>query len=645
MTAPPPSEPTYYALTSIHTDPYLAGTDGPSILTTDPATAAQFFLDTDRPGHLEVIAHATGPDHNHTLHPVRPGDIVHRALTELAPGDVRRHTLRTAQADWLQDRLWDRRDEPYGQEPAGPDWIRAGAAWGTAFPALPAPDVVADLLARHPGAEDPWPMVMTAMRTLRAVRQARGPVDASDKQLLTANWRILNAVPSAGEQPAARAAAAWYEQRLAEVDPAAQPPGDLTDAQRERWHRGAAALQRDLLTAGPARRPALIREFSARVRTEPQAAPQVADHARTEAPAADRRHLDAALDGALEHLHLDAAVRERVRAAAAGVLQPPPVLPLPAQPASDADAALHWRRRVPSAQRAAADDDATLTQAHLYVADTARDTATGRWDRPAGSTAPARTLLAETSGRHAVLGRLLALADAEHAATAHEPHLHEIGATAAAAARTAAQNARLRPLEVHFAEQAAHTATFDAGRALLDDALAQQRATVRTAVAEHFPRPDHRLTDRLGYGTDLQALARAQDAMAHLGSELEDLSTLGRAGERHLRPTAARLEEARSRYDTALQRFDDIVQKERPATLGALRALRAVMDLPAPPPRDDGTERLARHRQHLTEHLTAPAAAGPAADTVPATARGGGNPRPRPARLPRPATTTRRGMR
>ena len=51
MTAPPPpTEPVQYALTSIYTDYRLAGTDGPTLLTTDPATAAHFILDTDRLG-------------------------------------------------------------------------------------------------------------------------------------------------------------------------------------------------------------------------------------------------------------------------------------------------------------------------------------------------------------------------------------------------------------------------------------------------------------------------------------------------------------------------------------------------------------------------------------------------------------------
>ncbi|MFE7525787.1 hypothetical protein ACFU7Y_08685 [Kitasatospora sp. NPDC057542] len=644
MTAPsPPPEPVQYALTSVYTDPHLGGTDGPSMLTADPAAAAHFFLDTDRLGHLEVIAHATADDG--ALVPIRPGDIVHRALAELPQDDARRDTLRTAQADWLEDRLWDRQDEPLGAAPGGPDWIRAGTAWGAAFTALPGADVLAELASHYPQAEEPHaPLVMAALRTARAIRQAAGPVSEEDRQRLAANWRILNTSRPAREEPAALAAATWYLERLADLDPiTAQPPADLTDDQRARWRKGAVDLQRDLLILDPARPPVRIEVFTARVHTEP------ADHApagTAHAAETDRRHLDTALAGALDHLPLDDEVRERVRNAAAGILQPPQPLPLPGQPVGDADAALDWRRRVPSAQRAAEDTDATLTQAYTYVAQVRREAGEGRWSfADQGSTAPAHTLAAEIRGRHAVLGRLLALATAERAATAHEPHLHDVAGDAARAARAEAQALGLRPMEVHFAEQAAYTATFDAARSLLDEALTEQRAAVRATIAAHYPRPDHRLVNQLAAGIDNQAVARAQNAVVVLGRELDDLLAQDRNPAIRVRPTAEQITQARSRCDAARQRFNDIVNKDRPATVAALGALRAVMDLPAPLPRDDGADRLTRHRRQLTERLTGARPATATTESAVATAA----PRPRPARdVPRQETrpaTVNRGVR
>ncbi|GGV27085.1 hypothetical protein GCM10010495_48940 [Kitasatospora herbaricolor] len=641
MTAPPPpSEPVQYALTSVYTDPFLGGTDGPSLLTADPTAAAHFFLDTDRLGHLEVMAHAT--DHDATLVPIRAGDIVHRALAELPAGDARRDTLRTAQADWLEDRLWDRADEPFGAAPGGPDWIRAGSAWGAAFTALPGADVLAELASHYPGVQVPQvPLVMAALRTARAIRQAAGPVVEEDRQLLVANWRMLNSSWPAREEPAVLAAAHWYLERLADLDPlTAQPAADLTDTQRARWREDAVDLQRDLLVLDPHLHPARIEAVTAHVRTEP--ADRTPDKA-ARAEETDHRRLDTALAVTLRHLPpLDEEVRERMRSAAAGVLQPPQPLPLPGQPASDADAALDWRRQVPSAQRAAADTDAVLTQAYTHVARARREAGEGRRSlADQSSTAPAHTLAAETTGRHAVMGRLLALADAERAATAHEPHLHDVAGAAAQTARAAAQALGLSPMEAHYAEQAAYTATFDAGRALLDEVLTEQRAAVRATIAAHYPRPDHRLTDQLAAGIDNKAAARAQNAVAVLGRELDNLLAQDRDPATRLRPTAEQIKEARSRSDAAGRRLNDIVNKDRPATRAALRALREVMDLPAAPPPGDGADRLTRHLHRLTERLTGalPAAAttGPAAATT--------TPRPRPARhQPRP-TTVKRGMR
>lgn len=492
MTAPTP-QPVQYALTSVYTDPYLGGTDGPWLLTADPATAAHFFLTTDRPGHLEVMVHATADDG--VLLPARPDDIVHRALAELPPADPRRDTLRTAQADWLEDRLWDRQDEPSGAAPGGPDWTRAGTAWGAVFTTLPSADVLAELAGHYPGAQEPHvPLVMTALRTARAIRQAAGAVGEEDRQLLVANWRILNSSWPACEEPAARAAATWYLERLADLDPiTAQPPAGLTDDQRARWREGAVVLQRDLLVLNPALHPDRVEAFTARVHTEP-ADPAPDSAARTEEASdgtgAERRRLDAALAGALEHLPLDGEMRERVRTAAAAVLQRPQALPLPGQPAADADAALHWRRRVPSAQRAAQDTDATLTHAYTYVARARREAGEDRRSSAdQGSTAPARTLAAETAGRHAVLGRLLALADAERAARAHEPHLHAVAGAAARAARTQAQARASRPMEVHYTEQAVHTATFDAARSLLDEASPSSAARCAAPSPRTSPAP------------------------------------------------------------------------------------------------------------------------------------------------------------
>ncbi len=162
---------------------------------------------------------------------------------------------------------------------------------------------------------------------------------------------------------------------------------------------------------------------------------------------------------------------------------------------------------------------------------------------------------------------------------------------------------------------------------------------MRGAIAAHFPRPGHRLADQLAAGTDQQAVARAQNAADILGRELDDILARDRDPGTRLRPTAGQINEARSRADAARQRFDDIVRLERPATVAALKALRAVMDLPAPNPPDDGADRLTRHRQQLTERLT-----GALAATATTTAAG-----PRPARdLPRHharPTTVKRGMR
>ncbi|MEV7929047.1 hypothetical protein [Kitasatospora sp. NPDC088779] len=644
MTAPQP-EPVHYALTTVYTDPFLGGTDGPSMLTTDPAAAAHFFLDTDRPGHLEVMAHATGPDT--TLVPVRPGEIVERALEELPPDDPRRHTLHSAQADWLENRLWDGQDEPFGTAPGGPDWTRAGAAWGGAFTTLPGADVLTELASRHPATEEAHgPLVITALRTARAIRQAHGRAGGADRQLLAANWRILNSVRPASEEPALRAAATWYLERLADLDPVtARHPDGLTDAQRARWREAAIDLQRDLLVLDSARHPARIQAFTARVSTQPaDPAPDGAAHPEEER--ADRQRLEAALTGAFEHLPLDGAVRESVEAVAARVLKPPPLLPLPAQPAGDADAALHWRRRVPSAQRAAADADDALTQAYTYVAQAYHQTRGDALPSVAhGSTTLARTLAVETTGRHAVLGRMLVLADAERAATAHEPRLHTDAQATADAARAEAQDRGLHPMEVHYAAQVAYTATFDAGRSLLDEALTEQRLTVRATIAAHFPRPDYRLRDILVGSIDHQAVTRAHNAVTVLVGALDDLLARDRDPGEHPRPTAEQITRARSRVDAASRRLDGVIRKDRPAMVAALGALEAVMKMPAPPPQDsDGTARLTRHREQLTERLTGtvPAAGtGPQAATTPAG--------PRPARdLPRQATrptTANRGMR
>ncbi|MEE1822220.1 hypothetical protein PUR61_08430 [Streptomyces sp. BE20] len=625
-----------YALTSVYTNQYLGGADGPSLLTADPITAAHTFLATDRIGHLEVMAHATAPDG--TLMPVRPGEIVERALAELPADDPRHGTLCTAQADWLEDRLWDREDEPFASAPAGPDWHRAGAAWGAEFTALPGDGVLTELAARYPGTElSHVPLVTAALRTVRAIRQATGPVRRQDRQALAANWRILSPARPGHTEPAVLAAAAWYLERLADLDPlTARPPAHLTDAQRSQWREAAVDLQRDLLVLVPERHPARIETFTALTYAEPA---DPAPHSDAPTEESDRRRVEAALVGALDHLPLDGEVRARVRAAAAGVLQPPQPLPIPDQPAQDADAALHWRRRVPSAQRAAEDNDATLTNAYTYVAHAQREIDHGV--RPAGSqgtTVLAANLAAETTGRHAVLGRLLALADAERTATAHEPHLHKLADTAAQAARAAAQDQALRPMEAHYAAQAAYTVTFDAARSLLDEDLAQQRRTVRATVAAHFPRPGHRLGDQLAAGIDQEAVARARNAVAVLTRALDDLLAADRNPRAGLAPTAEQISEARSRADAARQRFNEITGTDRPATLEALRALRAVMDLPEPPPPGDGDGRLARHRRQLTERLTA---TGPAAATT--------TPGPRPARNlprqePRPATV-KRGMR
>ncbi|MFD5921716.1 hypothetical protein ACFVYP_33295 [Kitasatospora sp. NPDC058201] len=632
-----------YALTSVYTNQYLGGTDGPSLLTADPVTAAHTFLATDRIGHLEVMAHATAPDG--PLLPVRPGEIVEHALAELPADDPRHDTLRTAQADWLEDRLWDREDEPYTTAPAGPDWHRAGAAWGAQFTAPPGAGVLTELAARYPGTEQSHvPLVTAALRTVRAIRQAAGPVRHQDRQALAANWRILSPVWPGPTEPAVLAAAAWYLERLVDLDPlTARPPAHLTDAQRSQWREAAVDLQRDLLVLVPERHPARIETFTALAYTE---SADPASHSDAPTGEADRRRVEAALAKALDHLPLDGEVRERVRAAAAGVLRPPQPLPIPDQPAQDADAALHWRRRVPSAQRAAEDADAALTHAHTYVAHAQREIDHGI--RPAGSqgtTVLAANQAAETTGRHTIMGRLLALADAERAAGAHEPHLHSLAGKAAEAARTAAQSRALRPMEVHFAEQAAYVAAFDAARALLDEALDEQRRTVRATVAAHFPRPGHRLGDQLAADIDQEAVARARNAVDVRTRALDDLLAADRNPRARLAPTAEQISEARSRADAARQRLNEITGKDRPATVEALRALRAVMDLPAPPPPGDseGAGRLARHRRQLAERLTGTL---PAAPTGPAaTTAAGPRPAPKPPRRETRPTIVKRGTR
>lgn len=72
---------------------------------------------------------------------------------------------------------------------------------------------------------------------------------------------------------------------------------------------------------------------------------------------------------------------------------------------------------------------------------------------------------------------------------------------------------------------------------------------MRATIAAHYPRPDHRLTDPLAAGIDQQAAARAQNAVAVLGRELDNLLAQDRDPATRLRPTAEQIKEARSRSD------------------------------------------------------------------------------------------------
>ncbi|MDH6115625.1 hypothetical protein P3T30_006609 [Kitasatospora sp. MAP12-9] len=541
MSTPAHPEPVQYTLMSVYTDLYLEGSDGPALLTADPFAAAHFFLDTDRPSLREVMAHAVGPGGD--LVPCRPGEIVERALRELPQGDPRRTMLHVAQADWLEDRLYDRQDEPFGVAASDPQWIRAGTAWGAAFAAAPGPEVLAALAERYPRGElGQRQLVMTALRTARAIRQAGGTVSETDRPWIAANWRHLNATWPARGEPAASAAATWYLERLTDLDPlTGRAPADLTQAQRTRWRQAALALQRDLLVLAPHLHRGRIEAFQ---RSEFATPPAPGGPAVVAAGAGQVGPLDAVISAALDLLPLQGAQREAVAAVAARAIRAPDLLPLPGQPAGDTAAALAWRRQVPSAQRAADDADDSVAQAYTYVARTRHGQ--GRPGAEEGSTVPARSWAQETTGRHAVLGRLLALAEAEHAATAHEPRLFELAAAAADEARTLAQAQGLPPMEVHYAVTAAHAACFDAARHLLDQALHEQRHAVRRAIAAHFP-GRYRLEEQLTGNLDNQAIARAQQTHHVLGRELDQILAQERDPGARERPTAQQVAEAQSR--------------------------------------------------------------------------------------------------
>ncbi|WP_195911308.1 hypothetical protein [Streptomyces kaniharaensis] len=146
---------------------------------------------------------------------------------------------------------------------------------------------------------------------MQAIRQARGPAGGADRQRLVENWRILS-LPHLGREaaPAARAAGAWYLERVADLDPVtAPPPARLTNAQRTRWCRAAAALQRDLLVRAPALHQGRIEEFTRRAAAD-DPFPETTAPETTEHDEAVRRRMDGALAGALEHLPLTGAVRE-----------------------------------------------------------------------------------------------------------------------------------------------------------------------------------------------------------------------------------------------------------------------------------------------------------------------------------------------
>lgn len=576
MTTPPPGR-VHYALTSVYTNWRIGGLRGPGLLTGDPFVAAHFFLDHDRADELDVMIESAVGDADLTSCP--PGDVVAEALRLLPAGDPRRAMLERAQSAWISDRLFYRGDPyPSFDTPSESGWRRAGELWAVTFATVPGPEILARLRADHPGDDTGGigHLTTAASAFARAIRQAHGPVDESMRARLTDHVRTLYFAWEASAAPAARAASRWYLDRLAELDPAtATPPRPLAAQEYAQWRRAGRDYQRDLAIRDPGLHEARTAEF--------------ADYTDRLRPG------PAALSA------------EQTRA-----VEPPGGAGITAtQPTSDEQAALAWRRAVPSARRWADDADRILSQAYTHVARAAHEVDQGvRPVEAMGDTVLARTMVEEMTTRHVVLGRLLALSDAERASEAARPLVHDDVARAVAeTARSRALEAGAGALAAHGAAQAAYIEHVDAAERALDDALAAQRLQVRAVVAAHAPRDggrpllrelvadlERRMEDRLP--------GPALDTYRALNREFEDLQRDFHhpADGRHA--TEEQVARARERAATAYQRWEDLVRHEVPATARALRALRGVVALKTPlPEQSDGSARLQAHRDALTHQL------------------------------------------
>ncbi|WP_033355661.1 hypothetical protein [Kitasatospora aureofaciens] len=592
MEEPAHTQPAHYALASIHTDYRFAGMDGPALLTGDAFLAAHFFLQHDRAGFLDVITDSAAGSTE--LTPCRPDEILERALRELDQDDPRRTLLDHAQAQWLASRLYPPGDREEWQDDE-PSWARAGTAWGAAFgPLLPLPEAqVLDRLAdlSPPGQEGRHAFSWAAFATARAIRQAGTPAVAADPNLLRANAQLLAGAPH--REAAVRAAAQWYLEH--------------SDGTGRRLTARPAAFEQ-----GPGQEDSATRQGLGSTGTQTHARALLENAARDEL---DHWGFD---EQTREHLEND-VVRSRRSVD----------IHLPDPPASDAQAALLWRSQVPSAAREGRACDQLLGEAFTYAAQAPEEAKHGTRLDAVWHVEPA-ILTREVEGRHAVLGRLFALAQTEEAARALEPGFHDAAQRAAEAASERARARGLQPWAVHAAGQAAHLHTYDTAKRDLDRTLEDQRRTARATVAAYYPRPAYGLREDLFRGVDGRALEQAHQSYTACTRQLEYLTAQAADPHEAVKPSDEDLAATRQLTENALQRWTDL-RTAWPATQAAMRAFGPVMDLPAPTqPAHDGLERLSAHRRKLTDRLTERLGPAPA----PATRHQGPAAEPRPPARP-----------
>ncbi|WP_318218916.1 hypothetical protein [Streptomyces sp. SCL15-6] len=214
---PGPPVPRLYSQTTLYTDQFLGGQDGPDLLSDDAVAALHFALTVSSSSPLAVTCSATADGRTWTRLPLHAlhADAVNALRQDVKPPmyavpldtsrprpsrprAALRRLIEHAQAKWLDSVLRVPVDEVSAwvpDEPGTEDWVRAGRLWATVWGEPPSDSVLDQLPIPAPAPSTT--LGRTRLRTeatavLDAITLARTPATDDSLADLHAAWKLLH---------------------------------------------------------------------------------------------------------------------------------------------------------------------------------------------------------------------------------------------------------------------------------------------------------------------------------------------------------------------------------------------------------------------------------------------------------------------